>query len=83
MLFVVIIVVLLFVIVVSVLVTKILLFCSRCFVLVVVVLVVCLPKNTPANKQQNNKNRCYIVFLTLSPWQGFAQREADNPKQQQ
>ena len=63
----------------------VLLSCFRSFVLVIV-LVVSLPNNTPTNKKEkkeNNKNPCFIVFfLALCPWQGFAQREANNPKRQ-
>ena len=55
--------------------------CSCCFVIVLeVVLVFCLPKETPTNKQITNKQTKQKRFCALCPWQGFAQREA-NPKQ--
>ena len=57
-----------------------------CFVLVVLLLsllfllFVC-PRTTQQINPKNNKNPCFILLFALCPWQGFAQREANNPKQ--
>ena len=66
-----------------------LLFCCycRCFVYIYIyfyfccVIAVCLPKNTPTKNTKSIKKPCFIVFFAFYPWQGFAQRKANNPKQ--
>ena len=71
-----------------------LMFCYLFFVFVVLVslllflllLLLFLLFVCPKTPQQINKkqlwNPCFIVFFPFVPWRGFAQREANNPKQQ-
>ena len=50
------------------------------FLSLLFLLFVC-PRTTQQINPKNNKNPCFILLFALCPWQGFAQREANNPKQ--
>ena len=49
-------------------------FCRCCF------FDVCLFKNNPRSEQKIQQDPCFILLFALCPWQGFAQRVANNLK---